>query len=467
MDGEEKEKKLKKKQNIGEVLNTLTKEQLIQVLLHIIKKDKTLEEKILLKHGEIDASQELKRMERLIDSIVRKYANAGEYLYDREGAECIDKLWSLVDYVETLHGAEGKILLALDMLFLLLEQGIDSYEYIDDSDGTVSVFVDDVLSRINVFIAESKVYDEKLKQQIVKKVIVKTHEPRFQEWDDYGIQLLRGLLIYGANPVYREILYTEVNKRLEVAQEARRYTIEALSVMLFELLQYHGTEEEIEQYIEEHIEMDTFRELFLEKLMERQQYKKAIQIAIEGEEKNKAYSFGLNKWQKIRYEAYKALGDRKNQEALAKEFLLRGEFEYYEELKNFYKKDYTSFYNHLKEELRTKVGTGEYSIFRQLIEEENDLEELMNVVREDPSTVSKYIKLLMNKYGNEVLVIYRKNIQDRAVKACARNMYRDVCYMIMDYRRYEDEQNVKNLIDTLKKENKRRPAFIDELSKIE
>nr|WP_302597369.1 hypothetical protein [uncultured Cellulosilyticum sp.] len=467
LDGEEKEKKLKKKQNIGEVLNTLTKEQLIQVLLPIIKKDKTLEEKILLKHGEIDASQELKRMERLIDSIVRKYANAGEYLYDREGAECIDKLWSLVDYVETLHGAEGKILLALDMLFLLLEQGIDSYEYIDDSDGTVSVFVDDVLSRINVFIAESKVYDEKLKQQIVKKVIVKTHEPRFQEWDDYGIQLLRGLLIYGANPVYREILYTEVNKRLEVAQEARRYTIEALSVMLFELLQYHGTEEEIEQYIEEHIEMDTFRELFLEKLMERQQYKKAIQIAIEGEEKNKAYSFGLNKWQKIRYEAYKALGDRKNQEALAKEFLLRGEFEYYEELKNFYKKDYTSFYNHLKEELRTKVGTGEYSIFRQLIEEENDLEELMNVVREDPSTVSKYIKLLMNKYGNEVLVIYRKNIQDRAVKACARNMYRDVCYMIMDYRRYEDEQNVKNLIDTLKKENKRRPAFIDELSKIE
>ena len=178
LDGEEKEKKLKKKQNIGEVLNTLTKEQLIQVLLPIIKKDKTLEEKILLKHGEIDASQELKRMERLIDSIVRKYANAGEYLYDREGAECIDKLWSLVDYVETLHGAEGKILLALDMLFLLLEQGIDSYEYIDDSDGTVSVFVDDVLSRINVFIAESKVYDEKLKQQIVKKVIVKTHEPR-------------------------------------------------------------------------------------------------------------------------------------------------------------------------------------------------------------------------------------------------------------------------------------------------
>ena len=46
LDGEEKEKKLKKKQNIGEVLNTLTKEQLIQVLLPIIKKDNTLEEKI-------------------------------------------------------------------------------------------------------------------------------------------------------------------------------------------------------------------------------------------------------------------------------------------------------------------------------------------------------------------------------------------------------------------------------------
>ena len=73
----------------------------------------------------------------------------------------------------------------------------------------------------------------------------------------------------------------------------------------------------------------------------------------------------------------------------------------------------------------------------------------------------------MNKYGNEVLVIYRNHIENRAMKACARNMYRDVCYMIADYRRYEEEQTVRDLINQLKKEHKRRPAFIDELNKIE
>lgn len=73
----------------------------------------------------------------------------------------------------------------------------------------------------------------------------------------------------------------------------------------------------------------------------------------------------------------------------------------------------------------------------------------------------------MNRYGDEILVLYTNNIEKRAEKACARNMYRDVCYMITDYRRYENEKSVKMLIEKLKKEYKRRSAFIEELSKIE
>lgn len=464
LDSKNQKQRVRKKQDIAELLNTLTKQQLVELLLPVIKKDKILEEKVLLQYGKVDIRQELKRMERVVESLVNKYVDESGYIYYGREDEFIDKLWELVDYVEPLRGDEKKILLALEMLLLLLEKGIDLYESIEDDAGLIGEVIDDILCRISGFVIESTEYDKEVKEQIMKKILAKAKESKFQEWADYGTQLLQSVLIYGANARYREILYKELNQQLEIADSV---IIEAISVMLFELLQHHGTEQEIEQYIEEHIEMDTFREIFLQNLMEKQDYEKAIQIAIEGEEKNKEHTWGLDKWKKLRYEAYKAMRDVKNQEDLGKEFLLRGHFEYYEDLKELHKEDYNDFYSNFKEELRVKTGTGEYSVFRKLVERENDIEELMNIVRKEPDTLSKYINTLMNTYDDEVLVLYRNNIEKRAEKACARNMYRDVCYMITDYRRYENEKSVKMFIEKLKKEYKRRPAFIDELSKIE
>nr|WP_307989741.1 hypothetical protein [uncultured Niameybacter sp.] len=464
LDDEDEKQTIRKKQNIEEVLNILTKQQLIQLLLPIIKRDVTLEEKVLIQYGKTDTTQELKRMERLIDAIENKYIGESGYIYYEREDEFIDKMWELVHYIEPLSGSEEKVMLALDMLLLLLERGIALYEYIEDDTGFMGEFINDILCRISGFVAESIAYDEQVKEQIIHKIIQKVKEEKFQEWIDYGTQLLQSVLIYGSNARYREMLYKELGQQLESADSN---TIEAISVMLFELLQYHGTQQEIEQYIEEHLEMDTFREKFLQNLMEKQDYEKAIQVALEGEEKNKEHTWGLDKWKKARYDAYKAIRDIKNQKALGKEFLLRSYFEYYEDLKELHKEDYNNFYSNLKEELRGKTGAGEYSIFRKLVEKENDIEELMNIVRKEPDTLSKYIKLLMNTYGDEVLALYRKNIENRAEKACSRNMYQDVCYMIADYRRYENEQNVKMLIEKFKKEHKRRPAFIDELSKIE
>lgn len=233
--------------------------------------------------------------------------------------------------------------------------------------------------------------------------------------------------------------------------------------MQFDLLQYHGTKKELEQYIERHIEISTFREMYFENLMKIQHYEQAIQIAIEGEEKAEWRPMELNKWKNLKYEAYKAKGDLKNQESLAREFLLQGNFDYYHDLKQIHKQDYQSFYIDLKEELREK----KYSIFLHLIEQENDLEEIMNCIRKNPNTLLKYIDLVIPKYREEVLANYQWLIENKAFKANTRNMYKEVCNLIVDYRKHDNEQNVKLLIEKLKKENIRRRAFIDELNKIE
>ena len=469
LDSEKRGQRITTKQNIEEVLNTLTKQQLIVLLLPSIKKDKVLKKKVLLQYGEVNVAQELKQMERRVQSLVNDYVQEGNYIDDGREDEFIDKLWALVNYVEPLMGNEKKVLHALDIFMLLLEEIIILNESVEDEAGLIPEIIKDILGRIKKLVAESMQYNEAIKKQIVNKILVKIHSAKLQEWVDYGTQLLQSIVIYGLDEKYRQLLYKELNQQMEIADSD---TVEVISLMLFELLQHHGTEQEIEQYIEEHIQMDTFREIFLTNLMEKQQYEKVIQATLEVEEEYKEDGWGidtskLDKWKKIRYEAYKALGDTKNQEILAKESLIRGKFEYYEDLKTLHKEDYNSFYSAIKEELKAKTGMWENSTFRKLIEKENDIQEIMEIVRKEPNKLSKYIKCLMDRYSDEVLALYRKYIKDEAEKAYTRERYRAVCYMIVDYRKYESEQRINELIIELKIQHKRRPAFIDELSKIE
>lgn len=458
--GEKQENKKRKKQTMEEVLNTLTKEQLIQLLLPVIKKNKTLEKKVLLKYGNLDSKQELQYLQGIVDTIVDKYIDGNDYLYPDEAKKLIEQLWKLVIHVEPYYEVEEKTILALDMLFLLLEQGIELYDFYYDDDGFLEEFINDLFCRIEILVAESLDYDKHIKDQIITKVLEKTNNDKYQGLLHYEIQLLQMVLIYGSDPTYRNLLYKKLQEQLEIADN---HTKEKIIIMQFDLLQYHGTKKELEQYIERHIEISTFREMYFENLMKIQHYEQAIQIAIEGEEKAEWRPMELNKWKNLKYEAYKAKGDLKNQESLAREFLLQGNFDYYHDLKQIHKQDYQSFYIDLKEELREK----KYSIFLHLIEQENDLEEIMNCIRKNPNTLLKYIDLVIPKYREEVLANYQWLIENKAFKANTRNMYKEVCNLIVDYRKHDNEQNVKLLIEKLKKENIRRRAFIDELNKIE
>ncbi len=52
-------------------------------------------------------------------------------------------------------------------------------------------------------------------------------------------------------------------------------------------------------------------------------------MALEGEKQDKQYAGLVSNWKKIRYIAYKELLLKEEQEKLAKELLLAGDFEYY------------------------------------------------------------------------------------------------------------------------------------------
>lgn len=106
------------------------------------------------------------------------------------------------------------------------------------------------------------------------------------------------------------------------------------------------------------------------------------------------------------------------------------------------------------------------SIFLQIILQEKDLDEIMAYVRENPTSIDNYSEILMDKFKNEVIEIYIKYIKFEASHATNRIHYKNVCGIIKRYKKVSGKQSQILIINELIALYRKKPAFLDELSKI-
>lgn len=125
-----------------------------------------------------------------------------------------------------------------------------------------------------------------------------------------------------------------------------------------------------------------------------------------------------------------------------------------------------SFYTHLKQELKIKEDWQSKSMFLQIILEENDLDEIMGYVRENPTSIDSYAEILKDKFKDEVIEIYIKYIKFEASRATNRNDYKNVCGIIKKYKKVAGKQSQIPIINELMALYRKKPAFLDELSRI-
>lgn len=146
--------------------------------------------------------------------------------------------------------------------------------------------------------------------------------------------------------------------------------------------------------------------------------------------------------------------------------MFNGDFEFYRELKQLVTGDKAVFYNSLKQELKKDKCWHVRRIYLKLIEEENDLDEIMGVVRQNPGNIEEYAGMLKDKFKDEVIEIYKKHIKAEASFSSNRSNYQRVCGVIKKFKKIAGKENQEALINELTALYRKRPAFVDELSKI-
>lgn len=458
---------MEKHSEIREVLNNLSKEEVIDILLEMAQKDETLENSLIVRYSKSDRILELEKCKKFMNSIVRKYKGKGrgDFISYRETYAFVSEIEDLFHKVRETDDT----LLALDIALLVLNEAMKAFQYADDSNGDIGSFVTETLELIEETVLGRDETDPNLREVIFNKLLGVSESKIFDGWEDFKLELLSICVGFADIEAFRDTLREKIENMItKVSDDTyKKYQTESLLQLLLQIIEEYGTEKEAEQFIKENVNYPFFREQLLRKYMKIGDYSKVIELALEGEKQDSQLPGLLLQWKKIRYIAYKELSLKEEQEKLARELLRSGEFEYYQELKHLVGEDEKSqFYHNLKQELKENDGWHSRRMFLKLIVEEKDLVEILAHVKEKPSDIEEYADMLVEQYSNEVNEIYKKYIHLAAKSSSDRKKYKDVCKIIKRYNKFAGNKKQDELINELRVLYEKRPAFLDELSKI-
>lgn len=459
---DENKTKVEKPLSLHNMLVSLSKEELIQIILEITENDFVTKNQIMFKYSKGHADQELENCKRLIQSMVHKYMSKG-FIHYRQASDFSRELSEVLEKVADTND----MLLAMDIAILVLTEAIGAFQYADDSSGDIGSVVNEAIQLISEIVSENDSIDQQLREKAFTKLMELVDHEVFDGWEEFQTDILWICTKYADEPILREKLKTKIQTLLSAKSDHySRYNNESLLNILFDLIENFGTEEEAEQFIIDHLSYTTFREHYINKCIKEQNFEKVIELATEGERQDRQYAGLVTKWKEIRYAAYKELSYKEEQFALAMELFLDGKFEYYQEMKELTTDDQVVFYNHIKKELKKRKDWFAQSLYLQLIEEENDVVEIMEFVQKHQNYVEQYAELLIGHDKKKVIKIYRNYIKEEAKASSNRKAYQRICGKIKRFKKFAGVDIQQELISELKELYKRRPAFVDELNKL-
>ena len=446
------------------VLNNLSKDELINIILDITRNDRVVKNNLISGYTKPNDSYYLDNYKILLNSIVEDHSDRRGFIACDDTFDFINDMTGLIDRV---NDTDNK-LVALDIVLLTLEEAMEALGNADDSYGAIDGFIFETIELIRTTIINCVDMDIKSKTVIMNKMISQIDSKVLQEFTDYKIELLEICVELTENEDLRQRLKSKIESMIymNTDEEYSKYTNERLLLILYNIIVKHGSSEDAEAFIINNLNYTLFRELYIDRLLNEKNYNKVIELALEGEEQDKQYAGLISKWKKLRYTAYKALFLVEEQAKLAMELLLDGDFGYYKDLIVLTKEDKKSFYNNLKLELKKDNSWQRRAVYLKLIEDENDHDEILTYVKENPFSIQQYAEILAGKFKEEIINIYKDYIKSVSKVSSNRSNYKNVCRIISGYKKVAGKSLQEDIVKELIRTYQNRPAFRDELSKI-
>ena len=363
---------------------------------------------------------------------------------------------------------------SLDFSVMLLEESMKCLECCDDSDGEVGYIIVSCLNCITELYDKCVSRDVEAQQTaFFQRILGVAASPLFSGWNEWNETLLTLCTrIADVFPVLRDSLLKLREEHIAVYIRAKKdsdsYALMVEQKAYFKMLQRWQGEEQAWQYALSNIGNPELRMYVINAFCQKKQYQEAVRLCIEGE-RQAGRLYGLKaQWKERRYQIYKKTGDMPAMRALGEELLLGGDDAYFEKLKELYPpEEWKCKRNELLDSLET--GSGRQRAYLPILLRERDKTRILRYAQQNIDhpfhNIYSLYQYLLPDYQAEVRSMFYQRILNDAAHASDRKAYQAVCEGIGAYATACGKQLAEALIQKLKADYPRRPAFQDELLK--
>lgn len=455
-------KRVKKKQpDLYEELRPLSKEELLSLILRISEEHEDIKKMLLFQHAPEETL--LREAQDLITGSIRHVEDRHGFIEWNKADQATEGAEIVLEQVrdELKKGNSGR---SVSLCLTVLPEIVDMLQYCDDSDGGPGLVIDQCLELLKEAASSAESEDESVKISMFRQIMKELTNERYEGWTDWRISMLGTLIPFCGITSLRKKWEEEVDHLMVVPEGdswSSQYNMEELLYLKLKLLEQLGEKDAAYQFLYDHIELGSFRERAIQYAMNRNQWNEVLRLCEEGEA-----SPGLaDKWMVYRLQACEKLGDVDQEKKLMLHFLYQGDYDYYEKLRNLYPRE---AWGEVSQRIITHFEQDKFpnGAYVKILIQEKMYEKLLNYCNKHPDEIESLYPHLKNVYPDDVRRIFTMYIEDEAENSSNRKYYRQVCHKIRTFKKACGEEAAHTLIDKLEDRYARRPAFVDELTRI-
>lgn len=462
----------KKSDMVDQLLAVIDNEQLNKFIKKECSDDSQFQDRFLaLGAGSIfkpKANSYSSRINKLIKSYSGRYGYV-EYRdtfgFNREVSRILEEGEEAMD--------KGQWELAITILTGFANSCDDIINCGDDSAGELGALVADCLEGWHRFCR--KEVPEEIRKEVFSISIARFEDKHLKGWD-WWWDWMQIAIDLADTPEQQKRVITALDTIQPSGDDwSSDYNARTAKSYRLKLMAKCGTQEEQWEFMYDNMDNPEFRKKLLQKAWDEENYDEVIRIAKDGELHDDQWLGLVSDWREWLMRVYRKKNDIANILPLARDFFFSGGSyrtgEYsmenmYDLMKSLV--PFNDWKDTVESLLNEATAKRDFGHCLYIYKQEEMWDRYMEYLRKNPSNsnLDKAPKEIRNLYKDEFISMYEQGLRKFFNMASSRSAYKEGVDLLRNLIRYGGEKEAKAIATEQKGRTPRRPALLDELSKL-
>lgn len=463
----------KETDNVELLLSKLDKKQLADFIRRECANDGKLQDRFLALGAGTLFKPNPQTYTSRVEGLIEDYAGRRGYIEYRATFDFNRAVCRILDEAaDAMANHQWEV--AIAVLSGVSAAGDDILNSGDDSTGELGGIIDECFEMWHQ-LCEEESLPEHIKSEIFELALAKFNEKDLKGWDWWWCWM--GMAIDFADTPERQDRIFKVLDAIKPNGDDWSATYDAQTAQEYklELMSKCGTPEEQRKFMYDNVNNPDFRKRLLQMAWDDSDYQEVLRLAKDGVNHDAEWAGPVSEWHKWEFRVYRKMGDNDNTIQLARFFFFIGglwedkEFSrgtMYAILKDLIADgEWSKYVETLISEAQGKRDVGRVLY---IYTQEKMWDRYMDYLRKNPSTygIDDAPKEVKELYKDEIIKLYSSAVNTFFQRAASRDAYRQGVELLRNLIKYGGEAEANQIVIEQKSRTPRRPALIDELSKL-